>query len=128
MMYISPMIKKGEIIMLNHCDYKMKPGEYPEKPEKPILKKDANSIEHRSHADLLEKYEDAMIFYKSQLESYNKKERDLYMKFKKDLYEEYDVTGNSKADKAYTLAYDYGHSAGYNEIEIYFSQLVELIK
>jgi len=40
----------------------------------------------------------------------------------------YDVVDNPKFGKAYSIAYDRGHSAGYSEIANYFDDLVELIK
>lgn len=46
---------------------------------------------------------------------------------KKDLFEEYGVTNNPKVEQAYSLAYAYGHSCGLNEIQNYFSELVDLI-
>lgn len=48
--------------------------------------------------------------------------------FKKDLFEEYGVSNNPKAEKCYSIAYELGHSNGYNEIGYYFSEIVELIK
>ena len=49
--------------------------------------------------------------------------------FKNLLVEEYGVPRtHPRFDKAYGLAYDYGHSSGYSEIENYFMSLVELIK
>lgn len=48
--------------------------------------------------------------------------------FRKALAVEYGVVANPKFDKAYSIACSMGHSSGYSEIEIYFSELVELIK
>lgn len=48
--------------------------------------------------------------------------------FKRDLYEQEGVTGNPKASKAFEMAWDRGHSSGFYEVGIYFSELVELIK
>jgi hypothetical protein len=48
--------------------------------------------------------------------------------FRKALAVEYGVVGNPKFDKAYSVAYQHGHSSGFSDIEIYFSELVELIK
>lgn len=39
-----------------------------------------------------------------------------------------DVLDNDKAHKAFNLAWDHGHSAGYAEVASYFSDYVELIK
>ena len=38
------------------------------------------------------------------------------------------VTGNPKADKCYSLAWEYGHSSGYQEVYKYYSEFVDLIK
>jgi hypothetical protein len=48
--------------------------------------------------------------------------------FKKALAEEYDVVGNPKFDRCYSIAYSHGHSSGFSEVEIFFSDIVELIK
>lgn len=44
------------------------------------------------------------------------------------LCKEHEIELNDKARLCYKLAYDYGHHAGYKEVENYFSELVELIK
>lgn len=51
-----------------------------------------------------------------------------YEKFKKSLFEEYDVVNNQKAEMCFGLAWQYGHAYGYSEILNYFSDLVDLIK
>jgi hypothetical protein len=48
--------------------------------------------------------------------------------FKSDLFADFGVTNNSKADKAFQLAWEYGHSAGYYEVINYFHDLVGLIE
>lgn len=53
------------------------------------------------------------------------KEREKHMK---QMAEKYNVLGNEKFDMAYELAWSYGHSAGYDEVENYFSDIVDLIK
>lgn len=65
--------------------------------------------------------------YNDKREAYREEEKKLYEQFKKDLFEEYGVTNNPKVEKAYELAYSYGHSNGYNDIECYFSEFVDLI-
>lgn len=59
--------------------------------------------------------------------AYRDEDKRLYEQFKKDLFEEYGVTNNPKVEQAYSLAYAYGHSCGLNEIQNYFSELVDLI-
>ena len=63
-----------------------------------------------------------------QLEIYRQKERELEILFKKELFKAYGVADNPKNEMLWTHAYDLGHSSGFSEIEIYFSDLVELIK
>ena len=43
------------------------------------------------------------------------------------LESEYGLVGHPKADKLYELAWGYGHSSGYTEVEYYYSELVELL-
>ena len=52
----------------------------------------------------------------------------LEQEFKADLFEEYGVTGNPKANKCFSIAYDYGHPYGHSEIASHFETLVDLIK
>lgn len=66
--------------------------------------------------------------YKNQEIEYYKEENRLYNLWKDDLYVEYEVADNPKAEQAFQLAWDYGHAHGYSEVEIYFSDFVGLIK
>jgi hypothetical protein len=43
---------------------------------------------------------------------------------KKDL----DIENNPKADRMLEIAWDFGHSSGYNDVYIYAQELVELIR
>jgi len=47
---------------------------------------------------------------------------------KADLAHAYGVPRDEKFEKAWKLAWEYGHSAGYTEVENHFNDLVELIK
>jgi len=51
-----------------------------------------------------------------------------YDEFKADLLQAHGVTGNPKSDRAFSLAWEQGHSCGYSEVAIVFADLVELIK
>jgi hypothetical protein len=52
----------------------------------------------------------------------------LEAEFRADLLVEYGVTGNPKADKCYSIAWEHEHSAGFTEVANYFGELVELIR
>ena len=53
-------------------------------------------------------------------------EKELMNEFKEDLRLEYNLT-KEQGDKVYHLAYEYGHSNGLKEIEIYYYDLSVLI-
>lgn len=52
----------------------------------------------------------------------------LFELFKKDLFEEYGLTGHPKADMAFSIAWDMGHSSGLSEVDIYFAQIAPLLQ
>jgi hypothetical protein len=47
--------------------------------------------------------------------------------FKQDAIEAVGLTNNPKANSAYKLAWDYGHSSGYSEVFNYLIDLAELV-
>jgi hypothetical protein len=68
------------------------------------------------------------IKYKQDRDKYYKKVNELEQQFINDLFVEFGVENNPKREKAYQLAYSYGHSAGYQEIYNYLIDMVNLIK
>ena len=48
--------------------------------------------------------------------------------FKGRLTKENGVENNPKLDRLFEIAWDFGHSSGFNEVDIYFSEMVDLIK
>ena len=49
-------------------------------------------------------------------------------KFRVELLEEYGVTNHPKAGLVYSMAWERGHSSGYDSVRQEFEELVELIK
>ena len=47
---------------------------------------------------------------------------------KKELEEKEGLQNHPKADLLYSLAWEYGHYCGYEEVELYYHRLVELLK
>ena len=47
---------------------------------------------------------------------------------KASLAQTYGLERNKRFDIAWRIAWDYGHSAGLSEVEIYFTDLVDLLK
>lgn len=76
---------------------------------------------------IVEKIKDDVAYMKARNEYCDETGR-LMDLFKKDLFEEYGVTSNPKAEACYSIAYDLGHSNGLGEIELHFDRIVELIR
>lgn len=62
------------------------------------------------------------------LEEYRNEDARMNALFRKDLEEECGMTGHPKADLLFDKAWDLGHSSGFNEVAIYYTDLVELVK
>ena len=66
------------------------------------------------------------------IDEYNKKTNEVFRDFKKALFDHYLPMPNKKthpkAEKTFNLAWEHGHSSGYNEVELLFSELAELVK
>jgi len=60
--------------------------------------------------------------------AYRAEESSIMEKFVSALFAEYGVTGNPKANRAFSIAWEHGHSGGYSEVASYFADLVDLIK
>jgi len=48
--------------------------------------------------------------------------------FRMDLEQEFKTKGNKKATKLFSLAWEYGHSAGFDEVLTYYEDMADLIK
>lgn len=60
--------------------------------------------------------------------AYNTARLEVELEFKTDLFAYYGVSNNSKAEKAYSIAWEHGHSAGFHDVACFFGDIVELIK
>ena len=58
---------------------------------------------------------------------YKKEEARLEQEFKNDAIEAVGLKGHPKAEKAYALAWDHGHSAGFSDVLGYLSEFADLI-
>jgi len=59
---------------------------------------------------------------------YWKQCNDIDAQFKKDLIEYYEITDHPKADRAFEIAWEYGHSDGCYNVALVMDDLVELMK
>ena len=81
-----------------------------------VLKRD--HVEERSIDD--QRYHEDLVSYKQY-------DRQFEQKFIDWLYYDLEIQDNPKRDRLYSIAYDRGHSCGYNEIYINACDLVDLI-
>ena len=68
------------------------------------------------------------ISYNAHLKHYHAENKRLQDEFRRDLIEHYGMTGHPKADKIFNKAWDMGCSLGYQAIQEYFEDFVELFK
>jgi len=61
-------------------------------------------------------------------DAHSAEDRRIHELFKKDLFEEYDVADNPKREKCFAIAWERGHSSGYNDVACVFGDIVELIR
>ncbi len=66
------------------------------------------------------------VAFKDELEAYRRDSARLMTQFKQDLFDEFDVGGH-KAEKAYELAWERGHSSGFYAVYDEFEELIDLI-
>src|SRR5258708_11820977 len=100
---------------------------YPTRVVKPFLKREASVKEAEQYVLDLKLYEAQKKSYDAQYKSYQEDNQKFQLQFKTDLFAELGITDNLKRETLYSLAYDYGHSAGLYEIYIHAEKLVELI-
>lgn len=109
--------------------YYDKPGiDYPRKPKKPYLSRDPSSEEALEYTNKLKDYEKEYNKWKDILEKYFSARRQLFDEFSSDLEEFHGVKDNPKRTQLFNIAWDLGHSGGYNEVANYYNDFVELIK
>jgi hypothetical protein len=67
-------------------------------------------------------------YSKENRKAYHEERSKLEAEFRNDLFNYWEVQDNPKCDKAFSIAWDHGHSAGYSEVASHFADLVDLIK
>lgn len=82
---------------------------------------------HKCGKSVKDDYEARYAAYKEARQLYNEVGAALNDEFKKDALEYFDLTGNPKADKAYSMAWERGHSSGYHDVLSNLEDLSELL-
>jgi hypothetical protein len=72
-------------------------------------------------------YSDLYSAYKKELKNHNTISRKLEMDFERDAKAYADITGHPKADRCFSLAWEYGHSDGLSSVLDYLDELSELL-
>jgi hypothetical protein len=86
-----------------------------------------NVITKEEYDSKLDAHNKEKFIYDLAVSAYYQEDSRLHEQFKKDLFEEYGVADNSKVELLYSKVYELGHSGGFQEIECYFGDLVDLI-
>lgn len=60
-------------------------------------------------------------------QAYQADDARLYQEFKQDMFKSYGVENHPKVEVAWRIAWDHGHASGYSEVDLYFSELAELL-
>jgi hypothetical protein len=66
--------------------------------------------------------------FQAQKAAYQERTNELQEEFKRDLFEEFGVTNNPKADQLYGICFMRNHSGGYSDVMSIFSDFVDLIR
>ncbi len=73
-------------------------------------------------------YENKTPYQRETAAVYRVEDSRLRYLFRIDLERENGMTGHSKADRLFDLAWEHGHSSGYSEVVNYYEDFVELVK
>jgi len=98
---------------------------YPRKPRPPSP---ATAAQARAFADELDVYTKLKEEWDAQREVYNQRQAEIEEEFYNDLCEDLGITGHPKAGKLFSIAWEKGHSSGYQEVYVVACDLVDLIK
>ena len=74
------------------------------------------------------KDKDIKIKLREERDKYHGEDNRLYMLFKEGLFLYYNLEHNEKTSKAFSIAWERGHSSGYHEVYQEFDELVDLLK
>lgn len=111
-------------------DYKKyaNPLEYPKRPSAPIQPVAGTSQLYREYADALDRHEKEKHEYNLLKQKYSEKDAELYAQFKVDALKETGLWGHEAGNRAFLLAWELGHSAGYSEVFIHLERIAYVIK
>lgn len=105
--------------------------EYPSKPSQPaVLRKRASDLTAEEISALMEvreAHEAQVSAYERDRAEYRRQEDEGIQRFRDDLERAHGTAGHPKADLLWGKAWEMGHSAGLDEVMIYYEDLAELV-
>jgi hypothetical protein len=67
------------------------------------------------------------VSFQAHLKLYNEEVLTLQTEFRNDLIEKYGMTGHPKSNQCFDMAWDFGQSSSYADVEDYFMNLINLL-
>ena len=100
---------------------------YPDRPSKPRLERNHTSAEVTAYAKQLALYETLNASYRADLDAYLAEDRAAYEFFKTELLKDLGIADHPKAERLFTMAWEDGHSEGYEAVYSRAEDLSELM-
>jgi hypothetical protein len=113
--------------VLSFNDYENKLP-YPDKPHRPFLGRNPSSHQAKAYALELEAWEHRLAQFDEDKAAYQAEQERLVELFWNDVAEDLGVKDHPRFGKLKEIAWDAGHSDGYQSVYNWASTLVELIK
>jgi hypothetical protein len=99
---------------------------YPTKPVKPVLGRNADSVEAMAWAEALAEYESELKSYKEDCAVYGQEAGHRLKELQERLRDDYNLT-EAQFFVLWHRAWEHGHSAGLSEVYHYFNEFYELV-
>ena len=109
---------------MNFDDYNIRLP-YPARPSRAF--KDLYSLNPKEAAEEVTKYQVAEATYRTKMKEYVQEEERLRNLFKADAIKEAGLEGHPRAHKAYSMAWQRGHSSGYSDVMSALYEFAELL-
>ena len=99
----------------------------PRKPVKPRLIGQHTSKEAEIYVEALKEYENDMVNWNDMESAWRAEYRDLQAKFKALAFGYCGINEHPKRERAWSMAWDHGHSSGLNDVLHHLEELSELL-
>ena len=100
---------------------------FPNRPQKALLQRNHTADRAREYADELDQYEKDVKKYEEDLKAYTEDKRRLHEEFRLAAFRYCNISDHEKRERAWSMAWDHGHSSGYNDVLLHLEELSELL-